>query len=407
MPALTTVASRDARPLFALVSQVLVVFTLEFDNEFERRLIGAGYRGALSLVVWTNLARFLADGAIPVRELAGRALVPEQQVKSMLGCLERWGFVRLEADSASGKPTAKLHARSGVTARDGWGSARGIRAGWEVYLTAKGRKAVEIWPPLFGEIEARWGQRFGTEDLVRMRRALDAIVAKVGLELPHGLPGGWEIPRDYAPRGESSGAALPLPVLLSQVLLAFTLEFDRESFTPLQLCAGTLRVLSQEPVKVSDIPCLTGSSPETGGIGWQHKPYVVVKADPSGARGKVVRLSARGLAAQERYRELVSHIEKRWARLCGEETIAELRDALLDLFVARRGDLLLMAEGLVPAEGTLRSGAQAPALGRRDVGTAARQRMRDAVAQSERFKENPAGALPYYPLWDMNRGFGP
>jgi hypothetical protein len=60
--------------------------------------------------------------------------------------------------------------------------------------------------------------------LARVRRALDAIVAKVGLELPHGLAGGWEIRRDYAACSESSGAALSLPALLSQVLLAFTLD---------------------------------------------------------------------------------------------------------------------------------------------------------------------------------------
>ena len=77
------------------------------------------------------------------------------------------------------------------------------------------------------------------------------------------------------------------------------------------------------------------------------------------------------------------------------------------LFVPRVGDRLLMAEGLAPAEGTVRAGTQAPALGRRDPASAARQRMRDVVAQSEMFQRDPAGTLPHYPLWDMNRGFGP
>jgi len=34
-------------------------------------------------------------------------------------------------------------------------------------------------------------------------------------------------------------------------------------------------------------------------------------------------------------------------------------------------------------------------------------RMRDLVAQTEEFMRDPAAALPHYPLWDMNRGFGP
>jgi hypothetical protein len=33
--------------------------------------------------------------------------------------------------------------------------------------------------------------------------------------------------------------------------------------------------------------------------------------------------------------------------------------------------------------------------------------MRDLVAQTEEFVRDPAGTLPHYPLWDMNRGFGP
>ena len=83
-----------------------------------------------------------------------------------------------------------------------------------------------------------------------------------------------------------------------------------------------------------------------------------------------------------------------------------LRDSLQELFVSRSGARLLLAEGLIPAEGTIRAGTLAPALGRRDIGTAARQRMRDLVAQTEMFRRDP-GTLPHYPLWDINRGFGP
>jgi hypothetical protein len=33
--------------------------------------------------------------------------------------------------------------------------------------------------------------------------------------------------------------------------------------------------------------------------------------------------------------------------------------------------------------------------------------MRDLVNQTEAFVRDPLGTLPHYPLWDMNRGFGP
>ena len=49
----TTHGIASRRSLSALLSQVLVAFTVEFDNEFERKIGEAGYPGArLSLVVW-------------------------------------------------------------------------------------------------------------------------------------------------------------------------------------------------------------------------------------------------------------------------------------------------------------------------------------------------------------------
>jgi hypothetical protein len=67
----TTGGVISGRALSALLSQVLVAFTVELDNEFERRMGQAGYPGArLSLVVWANLMRFVAEGAMSVRNLA-------------------------------------------------------------------------------------------------------------------------------------------------------------------------------------------------------------------------------------------------------------------------------------------------------------------------------------------------
>jgi DNA-binding MarR family transcriptional regulator len=397
------------RPLSAWLSQALVAFTVEIDNQFERRMGEAGYRGArLSLVVWSNLMRFLAEGAQPVRDLAALALAPEKQVKFELGCLERWGIVTLWADAADDRPVpTRAHRQAGRVLRDGWGSGRGIRSGWMVHLTDRGRKATEIWPPLLGEIERRWKARFGDDEIGCLRRALEGVLEQVDLELPHGLAGYSDTGEAYPARGARAAGPLALPALLSQVLLAYTIEFDRESPTPLYLCANTLRVLGERPIPVGDIPRLTGASPETSGIGWQIKPYVAVEPDPAAKRGKVVRLTPLGLGAQRTYRELTVEMEKRWEARFGEDKIRRLRESLRELFVPRSGDRLLLSEGLVPAEGTVRAGEQAPALGRRDIGAAARQRMRDLAAQTEMFLRDPAGALPHYPLWDMNRGFGP
>lgn len=375
------------RSLSALLSQVLVAFTVEFDNEFERRMGEAGYAGArLPLVVWTNLMRFVGEG-VTVGELAAHALAPENQIKFELGCLERWRFIVLPP-STSGE------------LRNGWGSGRGIRADWIVRLTSKGLTASKIWPPLFGEIEGRWERRFGKDHTGRLRKTLRDVASKLDIELPHGLPSGWVGTGKFPPRGTRGNESLPLPTLLSQLMLVFRLEFDRESPVPLVYAANTLRALGEKPTRAAEIPRLTGGSPETSDIGWQIKPYVVITPDPAAKRGKVVRLSPLGLRAQRVYQRLIGEIEKGWEERFGKETIALLREFLQGLFER-------ISEGLVPPKGTVRAGDQAPALGRRDVGSAARQRMRDLVAQTEAFVRDPAGTLPHYPAWDMNRGFGP
>jgi hypothetical protein len=210
-----------------------------------------------------------------------------------------------------------------------------------VRLTDKGRKTSEIWPPLFGEIERRWRERFGEEEIGGLRQALEGVARQLDVELPQGLPSYWEAGEAYPARNGRGAGPLPLPALLSQLLMAFTIELDGNSRAPL------------------------------------------------------VRLTPPGLRAKQLYHELIGEIEKRWEARFGKDTMSRLEESLRGLFVPRGGDRLLLSEGLVPAEGPVRAGA------------AARERMRDLVAQTEMFVRDPAGTLPHYPLWDMNRGFGP
>jgi len=399
----------DARPLSALLSQVLVAFTVELDNAFDRRMSEAGYPGtALSVVVWANLIRFVGENGIPVRDLAAQVPSVEKHTHFMLGCLERWRVITLQPDPQDQRPVPqRAHRLAGRVLRDGWGSGRGIRSGWLVHLAAKGRQASQIWPPLFPAIESRWEKRFGEDEIRRLRDSLEHVAGQLNVMLPQGLPAGWERGEEFPPRTGRAGERLPLPALLSQVLFAFRMEFDGESPVPLPLCANTLRVLREGPVRAADIPRLTGGSPETTDVGWELKPFVVVEPDPAAKRRKVIRLSPRGVVAVETGRRLLEDIEARWEARYGKQPIRDLRESLHALFERYAGDRPLLAEGLVPAPGTVRSADQTPQLGRLSVGLAQRQRMRDLVAQTEAFVSDPAGGLPHYPLWDMNRGFGP
>jgi hypothetical protein len=86
------VASR--LPLSALLSQVLVAFTIEFDNEFEHQMphrttwgpAAHSRRGPwlVSLVMWSNFMQFVGEDGVPLRELVELARITN------LKCLERW-----------------------------------------------------------------------------------------------------------------------------------------------------------------------------------------------------------------------------------------------------------------------------------------------------------------------------
>ena len=86
-------------PLSALLSQVLVAFIVEFDNEFERqmphrtsdhgRTQGPGtVPWLVSMAMWSTCLRFVGDDGITVSELAGRA-----RTGTNLAGLQRWGYI--------------------------------------------------------------------------------------------------------------------------------------------------------------------------------------------------------------------------------------------------------------------------------------------------------------------------
>jgi hypothetical protein len=391
-------------PLSALLSQTLIAFTLELDNEFERQMLEAGYRGiGLSLAVWSNLFRFIGEEGITVGDLTTLASGPSHH---MLPCLERWRFLTFTPPESEPPLRTKSHRRiPGLTVRDGYGSGRDIRRNWIVRLTPKGRQAKAVWPSLFDEIEGRWRTRFGANDVHNLRGPLEKIVNGLDIELPDGLPA-LSVPfeRDeFPPRVVRDDGRIPLPALLSKALLAFALEFNRESEAPLSIAANVLRVAADEGVRVSDLPRLTGGSPEVSAIGWRLKYYVTIDASTKG-RGKLVRPNALGLRVRYAYPGLLDRIESRWEHRFGAQTIHDLRASLRVLFTRTSEGRHSMSAAVQPPPNVRRSAA---APGFLDLVPAERKRTREMAAQTAAFVNDPNGTLPHYPVWDMNRGFGP
>src|SRR5271165_3343126 len=130
-------------PLPALLSQVLVAFTIEFDNEFERQMphrttnhgSTAGSRHApwlVSLVMWSNCMQFVGEDGVTAAELERLA-----RTTTPLPGMQRWGYIVVEPDPADSR-------------------SKPPHADWVVRPTTAGRKAQDVWRPLFGVVEKRW-----------------------------------------------------------------------------------------------------------------------------------------------------------------------------------------------------------------------------------------------------------
>jgi hypothetical protein len=324
----STSSASERLPLSALLSQTLVAFTIEFDNEAERQIQHrttrhGGTRGGVwlvSMAMWLNCMRYVGAEPIRVGEIARLA-----RCGTNLDGMRRWGYIALAPDPADGRrkpPDKDLLARA----------------------TAKGMRAAEVWAPLTGVIEQRWRDRFGAGDLARLNAPLRSVAGQLGNSLPdclpilgYGLlstgkgPGADRYEGAPATGGNSDESAAPLPWLLARVLLAFAIEYEGAAKLSLAISADLLRVLDRDGVRVRDLPELSGVSAEglamaTGFTG--SRGLTVVAAGSADSRWKIARLTPTGETTRQRYFDVTGEIEKGWQVRFGQEAIAGLRTAL-------------------------------------------------------------------------------
>ena len=343
--------------LSGLLSQALVAFTIEFDNEAEHRLPhrttdhGASGHGdgawLVSLVMWENCLRHVTDQPITVGELETRA-----RTGTNLDGMRRWGYITIDGTAR------KIHkGRPGPDAV--------LRA------TAAGLRAREVWLPLPGLIEQRWRERFGTGQVDQLRESLVTVASQLDPGLPDCLPilGAALLSRgpDLAlpPAGHVDLAGLPLSALLSRVLLSFALEYEHETGLSLAISANVLRVLGADGTRLRDLPPLTGTSKEavSWAMGILTRAHLAAEEPaPAASRGKIARLTPRGLQAQRLYYEFVGTIEQRWrGRFTGGATDA-VRTSLEALATAPGGGPPPLFAGLEPHPDNWRAAVRRPAI---------------------------------------------
>jgi DNA-binding MarR family transcriptional regulator len=318
----------DRLPLPSLLSQALVAYTIEFDNESEHLLphrtashgstAGPGPKPWLvSLVMWSNCMKYIGPDGVQLGELERLA-----RTRTNLAGMQRWGYIVITPGAADRDP--KRPGRDAV-----------VRA------TPAGRRAQDIWAPLFGVIDGRWHERFGADAIANLRTALSAVADHL-VELPECLPilgyglfsavpnARHQQPADEPPIRDAD-ANLPLSALLSRVLLAFAIDFERISKMSLAVSANVLRVLNDDGVRVRDVPTLTGISKEAVAMsaGYLEKVgCVTIEPVPAPDRGQRLLLTAKGRAAQQYASKHVESVETDWQTRFGTDAVRAIRSSL-------------------------------------------------------------------------------
>jgi len=350
-----------ALPLSALLSQALVAYTIEFDNEAEHRLphrtTGHGASGPgdgapapwlVSLAMWETCMRYVTAEPITVGDLEARA-----RAGTNLDGMRRWGYITIDGTAR------KVHKTRP-------GPAAVLRA------TAAGLRAREIWRPLPGFIEQRWRERLGADQLSRLRDPLTSMVSRLDPGLPDCLPILGAALRSQGPDPRlpprpdgTAPEALPLSALLSRVLLAFALEYEREAGLSLAVAANVLRVLGSEGTRLRELPALTGTSTES--VRWAlgiltRGDLAAEEPDPAASRGKVARLTPEGLDAQHLYHELTGTIERRWHDRFTPDVTGALRASLEPLTAGQSpGQPPVLFGGIEPYPDNWRASVRRPA----------------------------------------------
>jgi DNA-binding MarR family transcriptional regulator len=325
-------SSASPLPLPTLLSQGLVAFTIEFDNEAEHQIphwttdysarVGSWRKGLwlVSLAMYANCMQFVPEEGIRAVDLVRRA-----RTRTNFRGMVRWGYITVKRDPTDTRPKPP-------------------RAEWIVRATEAGQNAQKIWRPLFTAIEKRWQERFGKDAIERLREALIALLNQIDLDLPdclpilqYGLfsraPGNFK--RRPQTKRDEDIARLPLSTLLSRVLLAFAVEFERDSDLSLAICADVLRVLDEKGVRTRDLPTLSGVSKESisMAMGILQKMELALVETDTASRTKMVYITPKGQKAQAAYRKHLAAIEESWRSRFGANAIADLRESLESLVV--------------------------------------------------------------------------
>ena len=317
----------SSTPLSALLSHALTAFARDFRSRQEAHA-DSSEAVTLHLGVWSNVLRFIGDEGLDQRLLRKLAILSRRALRVAVRNAQEQGWLTIENVP----------------------QVRGLKV---LRLTTEGRQARETGGPLIEEIERDWRGRFGSDRVDTLRASLVALAGQFEIELPYyltgygpadpHLTGGTYVPEQPGPpripaHGQEWPAVLrdpesdvsdqPLSALLSKVLAAFTIDYERERL-------GWLATASRFLQFVDDGTTLGQASASgvngTGKSLLERHLVVVVEPGRPSDMNRRVHLTPKGKRGRDSYPHLVMEIERDWRSRYGADHLGNLRTTLESL----------------------------------------------------------------------------
>jgi hypothetical protein len=306
-------------PLSVALSRALMAFEADYDTVRQEQ------PGLPALPYYANLLRVLDARPVPVAALPELTVVTERAIRVSLAKGDRAGWVD-------------------VCLLPGYKSRR------QASLTTFGIQARDAAARLIERTTQQWIARFGADCVQLLRECLQTLVSQLELELAHypsgygqGDPrvtGGAWLPAEAGPLGvpprgaewpvvrrSARADAVPLPALLSQALMAFTIVYESDGEGWLFYDANVLQHVPDDGIPLESITADANLS-GTGRSTLERHRMLYVELDPDRPGKKRVRLRRRGRALRDRYPDRLQQTEAEWRHRFGSKAVASLHDAL-------------------------------------------------------------------------------
>ncbi len=312
----------SSTPFSALLSHAFTAFARDYSQTPSGRI-------KPHLGVWSNVLRCIGDEGLDQRQLRELAILSRRALRVAVRNVEQCGWVTVESVP----------------------EVRGLKM---LRLTAEGLRAREAGGSLIGEVERDWRRRFGPDRVDALRSSLAALARQFEIELPYYLTGygpadphvtgGNHVPEQLGPpripahgqewpvvlRDRNSDVSdLPLPALLSKVLAAFTIDYEREQLGWLAPASNLLRFVDDDGTTLGRASA-SGVKGNGKSLLERHLVVVVEPGRPSDMNRRV-RLTPKGKRGRDSYPSLVMEIERNWRSQYGADHAVNLRTTLESL----------------------------------------------------------------------------